>query len=205
MVEKIRTMARGYLHRALAPLVSLLAQLQLSPNQISIAGFFLTLISAQVLAMGYPLAAGVLFLLASSFDMFDGALAKLAKKVTPFGAFLDSTLDRLGEGVMFMAIAYRLALEGYTIAVTGVVLAMLGAMLTSYMRARAEALGITCTTGWISRPERVILLGIGLIFDVLIEVVYLLAGLSLLTAGQRFFHVYTHLHHHNHKPRISMD
>lgn len=195
VVEKIRAIAQERFYQLLAPLVILLSRLHLSPNQVSIAGFLLTLVSAGILIAGYPVTAGGLFLLASSLDIFDGALARLEKKATPFGAFLDSTLDRVSEGAIFMAIAYRFALEGQAIAVAGVVLAMLGGMLTSYIRARAEALGIPCTMGWVSRPERVILIGVGLIFGLLIETVYLLAALGLLTAGQRFFHVYTHLRH----------
>lgn len=203
VVEKIRAIAQKRFHQLLAPLVILLSRLRLSPNQISIAGFLLTLVSANVLIAGYPVTAGALFLLASSFDIFDGALARLEKKATPFGAFLDSTLDRVSEGAIFMAIAYRFALEDQAIAVAGAVLAMLGGMLTSYIRARAEALGIPCATGWVSRPERVILIGIGLIFGLLTETVYLLAALGLVTAGQRFFHVYTRLHHPS--PRIHTD
>lgn len=197
MVQKLRIIAQQQLHRALAPVVRLLARSQLSPNQVSIAGFMLALAAAGVLLAGHPLAAGVLFLLGSSLDILDGALARLEKKTTPFGAFLDSTLDRVSEGAMLMAIAYHLALAGQATAVAGAVLALLGGMLTSYTRARAEALGITCAVGWVSRPERVLIMGGGLIFDLLIEAVYLLAVLTLWTAGQRFFHVSTTLRHHN--------
>lgn len=197
VVENLRTIVQQHLRQIIAPVVGLLARSRLSPNQISIAGFVLALIAMGILMAGYPVAAGILFLLGSSFDILDGALARLEKKITPFGAFLDSTLDRISEGAMLMAIAYRLALEGQAAAVAGVVLAMLGGMLTSYTRARAEALGITCAIGWVSRPERVIIMGAGLIFDLLIEAIYLLAVLSLWTAGQRFFHVSNTLRHPN--------
>ncbi|QBQ54154.1 CDP-alcohol phosphatidyltransferase family protein [Nitrosococcus wardiae] len=192
-MEKLRAISQYYVRQILAPVVRLLARSRLSPNQISIAGFVLALIAMGILMAGYPVAAGILFLLGSSLDILDGALARLEKKITPFGAFLDSTLDRISEGAMLMAIAYRLALEGQAAAVAGVVLALLGGMLTSYTRARAEALGITCAIGWVSRPERVIIMGIGLIFDLLIEAIYLLAVLSLWTAGQRFFHISSNL------------
>ncbi|ADJ29759.1 CDP-alcohol phosphatidyltransferase [Nitrosococcus watsonii C-113] len=196
-MEKIRATAQQYLHQILAPVVHLLARSRLSPNQVSIAGFILALVAMVVLLAGYPFAAGVIFLLGSSFDILDGALARLEKKNTPFGALLDSTLDRISEGAILMAIAYHLALEGQAAAVAVVVLAQLGGMLTSYIRARAEVLGITCTIGWVSRPERVIIIGTGLSFDLLMEAAYLLAVLSLWTAGQRFFHVSTALHRHN--------
>jgi len=193
VVEKIRANVQGYLHQGLAPLISLLARFQLSPNQISAAGFVVVLIAAGALGAGYPITAGILFLVGSSFDILDGELARLEDNATLLGAFLDSTLDRISEGAMFMAIAYRLALAEQAAAVAGVVLAMLGGMLTSYTRARAEALGIACTIGWVSRPERVLILSVGLIFGLLTEAIYLLAIFSLWTAGQRFFHVYTKL------------
>jgi CDP-diacylglycerol---glycerol-3-phosphate 3-phosphatidyltransferase len=195
MIEKIRARLQGYLQQGLAPLIHGLARLQLSPNQISAAGFSLTLIAAGAVSAGYLATAGILFLLGSSFDILDGALARLEQKVTPFGAFLDSLLDRVGEGAMFIAIAYRLALAEQAIAVAAVVLAMLGGMLTSYIRARAEALGIACTLGWVSRPERVLIISAGLIFGLLIEAIFLLAVFNLWTAGQRFFHIYNHLHY----------
>jgi CDP-diacylglycerol--glycerol-3-phosphate 3-phosphatidyltransferase len=206
VVEKIRAIAQQHLHWVLTPVVSLLTRFRLSPNQISIIGFALVLIAMWTLIVGYPITAGILFLLGSSFDILDGAVARAEKKITPFGAFLDSILDRLSEGVMLMAIAYRLALEGQATAVAGVVLAMLGGMLTSYARARAETLGISCAIGWVSRPERVILMGGGLIFDLLTETVYLLAILSLWTAGQRFFHITINLRHQDsNKPAEHLD
>jgi CDP-diacylglycerol--glycerol-3-phosphate 3-phosphatidyltransferase len=206
VVEKIRAIAQQHLHSILAPVIGLLTRLQLSPNQISLAGFALALIATGTLIADYPTTAGIIFLLGSSFDILDGAVARAEKKITPFGAFLDSTLDRVSEGVMLMAIAYCLALEGQATAVAGVVLAMLGGMLTSYTRARAEALDISCSIGWVSRPERVIIMGSGLIFDLLTETVYLLAILSLWTAGQRFFHVAINLRHQNpNKPVNHLD
>ena len=92
--------------------------------------------------------------------MLDGALARLAKMVTPFGAFLDSTLDRVSEGVMLAAIGYFFAARA-ALDVALVVLALLGSMLVSYTRARAEALGVECKVGIMSRPERVVLIAIG--------------------------------------------
>jgi CDP-diacylglycerol--glycerol-3-phosphate 3-phosphatidyltransferase len=205
VVEKIRAIAQQHLHSILAPVISLLMRLRLSPNQISLAGFALALIATGMIA-DYPTTAGIIFLLGSSFDILDGAVARAEKKITPFGAFLDSTLDRVSEGVMLMAIAYHLALEGQATAVAGVVLAMLGGMLTSYTRARAEVLNINCSIGWVSRPERVIIMGGGLIFNLLTEAVYLLAILSLWTAGQRFFHVAINLRHQNsNKPVNHLD
>lgn len=193
-MEMLRTRVQGYVQQPLALIAATLARLGMSPDQITLAGFFVTLISSGLLLLGYPIAAGALFLLGSTFDMLDGAVARLERHTTPFGAFLDSTFDRLGEGILCTAIAYHFASAGDALAVAGVMLAMLGGMLTSYTRARAEALGIDCTAGWITRPERVILLGTGLILDLLAIAVYLLAVLTLWTSLQRIHHVYRLLH-----------
>ncbi|MDQ2695836.1 MAG: CDP-alcohol phosphatidyltransferase family protein [Pseudomonadota bacterium] len=190
LVDRVRAVADLWLRRALTPLVQLCTALRITPNQVTVAGFLLTAVSAAVLMAGYPVAAGVVFLLASSLDLVDGLLARLNAQATAFGAFLDSTLDRVSEGAVFMAIAYRFAQQGDAWAVAGVVLALLGGVLTSYTRARAEALGVSCKVGWITRPERVIVIAAGLLFDVLALAVYLLAALTLWTSAQRVLHVY---------------
>ena len=192
-VERIRDFIQAYLQQAITPLTCLLTRLQISPNQVTITGFLITLASAGLLLSDFPISAGIVFLVGSALDLVDGTLARLEQRATPFGTFLDSTLDRIGEGAMFMAIAYRFALQGEELVVAGVVLAMLGGMLTSYTRARAEALGISCKVGWVSRPERVVMIGIGLLFGILKGVIYLLAVLTLWTAGQRVVHVYRSL------------
>ncbi|MGH8607615.1 MAG: CDP-alcohol phosphatidyltransferase family protein, partial [Gammaproteobacteria bacterium] len=123
-------------------------------------------------------------------DLADGALARLTGKATPFGKFLDSTLDRVGEGVMLVAIAYCLSLERNAPAVAAAVLALLCGQLTSYIRARAETLGLSCTVGLATRPERVAIMVAGLLLDALPIAVYALATVSSITAGQRFCFVY---------------
>ncbi len=115
--------------------------------------------------------------------------------MTPFGAFLDSTLDRVSEGVIFAGIAYLLAVEGdgRPIDVALVVLALLGSILVSYTRARAESLGLECKVGLMSRPERIVLIAIGLFFDVLPYVIYLMLALTAFTVIQRVVHTYRQL------------
>ncbi|MFA9459566.1 CDP-alcohol phosphatidyltransferase family protein [Thiohalorhabdus methylotrophus] len=188
-VERIREAGKAGLERLLGPLVRALARSPVTPNQVTAACLLLTLAAAGALAAGHLATAGALFLVGSAFDLLDGTLARASGRTTPFGAFLDSTLDRLGEGALLAAAAYRFALEGQALAVAVVALGLLGALLTSYTRARAEGLGLACTVGWLSRPERVGLLGIGLLFNVLAEAVFLLAVLSLWTVGQRILHV----------------
>ncbi|RMD67841.1 MAG: CDP-alcohol phosphatidyltransferase family protein, partial [Gammaproteobacteria bacterium] len=151
------------LRQALTPLARWLGRLRVTPNQVTLAGAALNLLTAWLIVQDHLLAAGLAFLLAGSFDMLDGLLARLSDQATAFGAFLDSTLDRLSEGVVFTAIVYELAALGDALSAGVAVLALLGSLLVSYTRARAEALGVTCTTGLMQRPERIVLLGLGLI------------------------------------------
>jgi len=122
--------------------------------------------------------------------MLDGSLARLSAMVTPFGAFLDSTLDRASEGVILAAVCYRFAVEGHAVDAALVVLALLGSLLVSYTRARAEALGVSAKVGIMSRPERVVLLAVGLFFNVMPYVVYVLVALTALTVVQRVLYTY---------------
>jgi CDP-diacylglycerol--glycerol-3-phosphate 3-phosphatidyltransferase len=193
MMERVRTLAQNRLRPILMPSVRLLVRLQISPNQITFAGLVLALTASWLVILGWHVTAGIVFLFASILDLLDGLLARIAQKVTDFGAFLDSALDRVGEGTMFAAIAYYFASQGQPSAVSMVVLAMLGGMLTSYTRARAETFGLSCKGGVASRPERVLIITAGLVLGLLLEAIYLLAVLSLWTAGQRIVRVYQNL------------
>lgn len=175
------------------PIISALRWLRVTPNEITVAGTVLNMAAAALVIADHLIYAGIVFLVAGCFDMLDGALARLAQKVTPFGAFLDSTLDRVSEGVMFGAIAYLLAVEGRPIDVGLVVLALLGSILVSYTRARAESLDVECKVGLMSRPERIILIAIGLFFDVLPYVIYIMLVLTVFTVVQRVVHTYRQL------------
>ncbi len=174
-------------------MVSALQRLRVTPNQVTIAGTVLNVAAAALVVADHLIYAGVVFLIAGCFDMLDGALARLAQRVTPFGAFLDSTLDRVSEGVVLAAIAYLLATEGRAIDAALVVLALLGGILVSYTRARAESLGVECRVGLMSRPERVILIALGLFFNVLPYVIYIMLALTIVTVIQRVVHTYRQL------------
>ena len=131
--------------------------------------------------------AGVVFLFASSLDLLDGALARASNQVTHFGGLLDSTLDRVSEGVVFAAIAYVFANRSLEVMVAVTALAALTSMLVSYVRARAEGMGISCNVGIVARPERVLVLAIGLLLDALIAAVCLVFALSVVTLLQRLY------------------
>jgi CDP-diacylglycerol--glycerol-3-phosphate 3-phosphatidyltransferase len=165
-----------------------------TPNQITVFGALVNVGAAYLVLRGDYVAAGIVFLLGSCLDMLDGALARLARMVTPFGAFFDSTLDRTVEGVLLAAIAYRFSLDGRNVTVGITVLALLGSLLVSYTRARAEALGLECKVGLASRAERVVLLSVGLVFPALLPyAIYLLAALTGITVVQRVVHTYRQL------------
>lgn len=190
-IEGIREFFGIQLRKALGPLIRGLVRLKVTPNQVTLVGTLLNLAAAGLVVAGQMVAAGAVFIIAGCFDMLDGALARHSGKVTPFGAFLDSTLDRVSEGAILAAIAYRFAEQGRSIDASLVVVALLGSLLVSYTRARAEALSLECKVGIMSRPERVVLITFGLFFSILLPyVVYVLVALTGLTVVQRVIHTY---------------
>ena len=184
-MDRIRNYCQDHCETTLTPLARLLMRLHVSPNQVTVAGVLLNLLAAGLIVADQPILAGVIYLVAGVLDLLDGVLARLAKLATPFGAFLDSTLDRISEGVLFAAIAYRFAFEGAAVDAGLTVLALLGSLLVSYTRARAEGLGVECKGGLVTRAERVILLAAGLLSGLLPYVVYLLVVATGFTVCQR--------------------
>jgi CDP-diacylglycerol--glycerol-3-phosphate 3-phosphatidyltransferase len=169
-----------------------LVESRLTPNAISLTGFALCLLAAALIWEDHVLLGGIAFVVGSVCDTLDGRYARRSGKGSPFGAFLDSTLDRIEEGVVLTAVAYRFATEGQELAAAAVVLAVLASLMVSYTRARAEALGVECKVGIADRAVRVVILSAGLILagiGLLEPSVYVLAGLSVVTVLQRIWHV----------------
>jgi CDP-diacylglycerol--glycerol-3-phosphate 3-phosphatidyltransferase len=175
-----------------------LIESRLTPNAISITGLIGNLIAAVLILEEHFVLAGVAFILGSVCDMFDGRYSRMSGKGTPFGAFLDSTLDRVEEGVVLAAVAAWFAKQGNDLAVGATVIAVVGSYTVSYTRARAEALGVECKVGIASRAVRVVILSAGLVFaaeelipglDLLEPAIYAIAGLTVFTALQRVLHV----------------
>jgi CDP-diacylglycerol---glycerol-3-phosphate 3-phosphatidyltransferase len=146
----------------------------------------------------YYFLGGVAFILGSVCDTLDGRYSRMSGKGTNFGAFLDSTLDRMEEGIVLTAVAYQFSESGDDAAVAAVVVAVLASLMVSYTRARAEALGVECKVGIADRAVRVVILSAGLVLakgagivdvELLEPAVWVLAGLSVITVGQRIFHV----------------
>jgi CDP-diacylglycerol--glycerol-3-phosphate 3-phosphatidyltransferase len=175
-----------------------LIESRLTPNAISLTGFALNVAAAVLVFERYFFLAGVAFIVGSIMDTLDGRYSRMSGKGTPFGAFLDSTLDRIEEGVVLLAIAAYFATRHDEAAVAAVVAAVLGSFMVSYTRARAEALGVACKVGLATRPVRVVILSAGLVFakgaslghfELLAPAVYVLAGLTVFTVLQRIWHV----------------
>lgn len=179
-----------------------LIQSRLTPNAISMVGLVGNLIAAVLVIQGHFFFAGIAFILGSVMDTLDGRYSRMSGKGTLFGAFLDSTLDRIEEGVVIAAVAWHFADQGENVAAAMCVLVVLGSLMVSYTRARAEALGVECKVGIATRPVRVVLLSAGLVLaegevisglDLLPVAVYVLAALTAITTLQRVWHVRTEL------------
>ena len=174
----------------LTPLAALLAKLGVAPNMLTVAGFLLNLPVAWALAVGRPRLAGLILIVAASFDALDGSLARHSAQTTRFGAFLDSVLDRLSEGTVFLGLAIYAIRSGDEVSQILVYAAIIGSLMVSYVRARAEGVGIACKVGLFTRFERVGVLIVGLILDQVRIVLWILAVLANLTVLQRIYHVW---------------
>jgi CDP-diacylglycerol---glycerol-3-phosphate 3-phosphatidyltransferase len=171
---------------------------RLTPNATSLTGFFLCVGAAVLVWQDHLFWGGLAFVVGSVCDTLDGRYSRMSGKGTSFGAFLDSTLDRMEEGIVLTAVAFQFSQAGDDWAVAAVVVAVLASLMVSYTRARAEALGVECKVGIADRAVRVVILSAGLVLakgaglfdlDLLEPAVWLLAGLSVITVGQRIFHV----------------
>src|SRR3954462_8066584 len=174
-----------------------LIESRLTPNSISVTGLTLNVAAAVLVTQRLFFLAGIAFIVGSLMDTLDGRYSRMSGKGTLFGAFLDSTLDRIEEGIVLTAVAAYFASRGDELAVAATVVVVLGSLMVSYTRARAEALGVECKVGLATRPVRVVLLSIGLVFakgagignfELLGASVYVLAVLTVITVAQRIWH-----------------
>ncbi len=164
---------------------------RLSPNVLTVIGLGITLAAAVLIALDLLVPAGIVLLVAGSFDLLDGAVARVTGKVHRYGAFLDSTADRYGEGATYLGLLYLfLVREHHELQPFLIAAALAGSFLVSYVRARAQSLGFTCDGGWFARPERVVVTAIGLLTGQLTIVLWILAVLTNVTAGQRVLTVW---------------
>jgi CDP-diacylglycerol--glycerol-3-phosphate 3-phosphatidyltransferase len=168
-----------------------LASAGLTPNSVTAIGFALNVLVAIIIARGSLQFGGLALLIASGFDMLDGAVARASGTVTKFGGFLDSTLDRYSESIVLGGVLiYLLGTAEYRAGSLLVFTAMTGSLLISYARARAEAAGFHASVGLLARPERVLVLAIGLLIGQLIPALWILAVGTHLTVLARIAHVW---------------
>ena len=187
--EQLRAALLNYVE---LPGARFLHALKLTPNAITLIAFGITVVSAVLVAWGYLWIGGIVFLVGSGLDLMDGALARLTGTASPFGALLDSVFDRLGEAALFVGLAVYALRADYDerqllLFITALLLALIFSQGVSYLRARGEGLGVFSRAGLMTRPERVVLIGIGLLINQMVWVLVLIAAVSCFTLFQRMF------------------
>lgn len=191
---KSTTSTTDWRHRLIRPAAEYaargFARLHISANALTVAGFLIVAGAAGLIVAGQMLWAGVVMLAGSLVDSVDGAVARLTGNSGKFGAMLDSALDRLSEGVVLVALVYVFSTEGSRLTAALAGFTLLFSFMVSYVRARAEGLGISCSEGWFTRVERVIVLSLGLITGYIVVALALIAVLSLFTFFQRLYAVW---------------
>jgi CDP-diacylglycerol--glycerol-3-phosphate 3-phosphatidyltransferase len=192
-MAKLSEIRKTLAYRFTEPVVRFLSRTPITPSAITWLGFLLTTGAAALIITRHLLIASLIVLIAGFFDILDGALARHTNQVTRFGAVLDSTLDRLSESILLLGILVLYAREQ---SITGILLvgaALTASLLVSYLRARAEVLGLECQVGLFTRAERVIVLTLGLLLNpidnALIIALAIIVVFSLFTAGQRLLYV----------------
>lgn len=171
------------------------AAIGVNPNLLTFIGFAINLVAASLFASGYFRQAGAAIILAAVFDLTDGPVARITQRVTPFGGFLDSVMDRYSDlGLLIGLLIYYGRVNRFWY-VSLVAVAMIGSVMVSYTRARAENLISTCKVGFLERPERVVLIIIGALFDRMAPVLWTIAVLSNVTVIHRVVHTYQESRH----------
>jgi CDP-diacylglycerol--glycerol-3-phosphate 3-phosphatidyltransferase len=177
------------------PLKTVLVKSRLKPNNLTWIALAISMIAAWAIATNQLVIGGFLVLLSGLFDILDGALARLTNQATHFGALLDSTFDRISDAIVFLGLLLLYIRSEGLMEIVLIFLALIAALLTSYVRARAEGLGVNCPVGLFTRTERVIILALGLLlnplckFSILIALAILIV-LGFVTVGQRLVYVW---------------
>jgi CDP-diacylglycerol--glycerol-3-phosphate 3-phosphatidyltransferase len=169
------------------PIARITGQTGISPNAVTFIGFLLTVVVASLLAGGYLQLAGILLIVAAFFDAIDGSMARQLQRTTPFGAFLDSTTDRFSEAVLFLGVLIQFQEKGANTGMILTYIAIVGSLMVSYTRARAEGIGVSIKGGLLTRFERIVVLIAGLLLNQLTIALWILAVLTNFTALQRIW------------------
>jgi len=181
MANFLKDFGQPIVYKIINPFINLLVRMGVTPNVVTVIGFVINIAATVVFIYGanaargdlrYVAWAGAIILFGGLFDMVDGRLARVGKMESRFGALFDSVLDRYSELVMFLGICYYLVAQSYFLSSLFAFIAMIGSVMVSYVRARAESLGIECKDGLMQRPERILLVGISAIICGLVERFY---------------------------------
>lgn len=186
----IEQKARAVSRPTLESFCRLLARLHIAPNAVTSLGLLLTAGVAVLLALGYIRWAGVAYIVAAVCDAIDGTLARVSGKGSRFGAFLDSTVDRFEESIVFLGLIIYYARVGSEWEIALVYVVMVASLMVSYTKARAEGLGVPCNVGILSRPVRVAIVIVAMILDQVFIALVIVAVLSLFTSFQRMYAVW---------------
>jgi len=181
---------RSHTHWLVNSIARVIGRLGIRPNWMTLLGLVANLFVALLIVRGHLRIGGALTILASLFDAFDGALARVLGQITSFGAFLDSTLDRFSEAVVYLGLLLYYAQQGRRMEMILIYATIVGSLLVSYTRARAEGLGLQCRVGLLTRSERVCLLVVGLLAGIMPWMLWALAVLTNVTVAQRIIHVW---------------
>jgi CDP-diacylglycerol--glycerol-3-phosphate 3-phosphatidyltransferase len=191
-VERLQQEYTDGTRRVIAGVMDRATRIPVTANQVTVVGFLINVVAAVLVYREAFIAGGLVFLLGSILDIFDGAVARARGEAGPRGAIIDSVLDRFSEAIMFVALALVFARDGNQVALAAVIIALASSLLTSYLRAKAESLGLDGTHGLMARAERVVLIAAALLFAPLGALpwgIILLAILSTVTVLQRARHV----------------
>lgn len=190
LFERLRGRSRAMLSGIIDPIVGMLDRMGVTPNQITILGLLASIGAGALLWADHLVWGGILILAGSAIDLLDGALARRTNRATKLGAFLDSNLDRVSEAAIFFGLLAHFLGTGEHEEAMLTVAVLIWTSMVSYVKARAEGLDYPCTSGIVTRPERIILIGIGLISGFITAFLYITAILSFVTACQRFLEVW---------------
>jgi CDP-diacylglycerol--glycerol-3-phosphate 3-phosphatidyltransferase len=189
--ETVHAMISRWLGHRLDPYLAALAgspRRALNPNALTLAGLVINAAAAFFLSIGWWKAGGVTIIIAGLFDVMDGAVARAHGKVTVFGSFLDSVIDRYSDFLLFIGVFFFYAAAGRPYHILLASVAAMGSFLVPFARARAETVIPSCKVGIMERPERILLLAVGSLFDVMVPVLWILTVLSHITVLQRIVH-----------------
>jgi phosphatidylglycerophosphate synthase len=174
------------------PLGAIAKNVPFSPNAITITGFVITIIACLVLAVNL-FWGGIMVLAGACFDILDGVVARVNRKSSKFGAFLDSVLDRYSDAMILLAVAWNFLQKEMVTGVALCLLSLVGGFMVSYTRARAEGLGQACKVGLMERPERLMLIASGSVTGLMIPVLWVLAVLTHFTVFQRIYFIWKNM------------